>query len=75
MRLEGVFLYDIDSLQSIAEQSLALRRQQVVAGEQIIAAHVEDFGRWLDRESGDSRFEGSIVQSAIPEAPLRPSQS
>ena len=35
--MEGVFLYDIDSLQSIAEQSLALRRQQIVAGEEIIA--------------------------------------
>ncbi len=32
--MEGVFLYDMDSLQSIAEQSLALRRQQVAAGEQ-----------------------------------------
>src|ERR1043166_2837434 len=31
--LEGVFLYDIDSLQSVAEQSLALRRQQISAAE------------------------------------------
>ncbi len=45
--MEGVFLYDIDSLQSIAEQSLALRRQQVAAGEEIIAEHVADFGGWL----------------------------
>jgi glutamyl-tRNA reductase len=49
--LEGVYLYDIDSLQSIAEQSLAQRRQQVAAGEEIIAEHVNDFASWLRRGS------------------------
>jgi glutamyl-tRNA reductase len=41
--MEGVYLYDIDSLQSIAEQSLAMRRQQMAAAEKIIAEHVTDF--------------------------------
>jgi glutamyl-tRNA reductase len=41
--MDGVYLYDIDSLQSIAEQSLALRRQQISAAEKIIAEHVADF--------------------------------
>ena len=41
--MEGVYLYDIDSIRSVAEQSLALRRQQVTAAEAIIAAHVTDF--------------------------------
>lgn len=41
--MEGVYLYDIDSLQSIAEQSLAMRRQQIAAAEKIIAEHVTDF--------------------------------
>jgi glutamyl-tRNA reductase len=41
--IEGVYLYDIDSLQSVAEQSLALRRQQIAAAEAIIAEHVTDF--------------------------------
>src|SRR6266496_3704054 len=41
--LEGVYLYDIDSISSVAEQSLALRRQQVAAAEAIIAEHVADF--------------------------------
>jgi glutamyl-tRNA reductase len=41
--LDGVYLYDIDSLQSVAEQSLALRRQQIAAAEAIIAEHVGDF--------------------------------
>ncbi len=42
--MHGVYLYDIDSLQSVAEQSLALRRQQITAAEAIIAEHVADFG-------------------------------
>ncbi len=41
--MEGVYLYDIDSLQSIADQSLAMRRQQTSAAEKIIAEHVADF--------------------------------
>ncbi|MDQ3545219.1 MAG: glutamyl-tRNA reductase [Verrucomicrobiota bacterium] len=45
--MEGVFLYDIDSLQSIAQQSLALRRQQIAAGEEIIARHVDDLSGWI----------------------------
>src|ERR1043166_2515503 len=41
--MDGVFLYDIDALQSIAEQSLALRRLQVAPADAIIAEHVTDF--------------------------------
>ena len=41
--MEGVYLYDIDSIRSVAEQSLALRRQQVAAAEAIIADHVTEF--------------------------------
>jgi glutamyl-tRNA reductase len=48
--LDGVYLYDIDSLQLIAEQSLALRRQQVAAAEAIIAQHVSDFSQSISRE-------------------------
>jgi glutamyl-tRNA reductase len=53
--LDGVYLYDIDSIRSVAEQSLALRRQQVIAAEAIIADHVADFidsrSRGLNRDS------------------------
>jgi glutamyl-tRNA reductase len=56
--LDGVYLYDIDSLQSVAEQSLALRRQQIAAAETIIAEHVADFldsiARGLNRASQTS---------------------
>ena len=47
--LDGVYLYDIDSLQSIAEQSLATRRAQVAAAEQIISQHVAEFDEMMTR--------------------------
>lgn len=48
-QLNGVYLYDIDSLQSIADESLALRRQQVVVAEEIIARHVAEFSESIVR--------------------------
>ena len=54
-QMEGVYLYDIDSIRFVAEQSLALRRQQIAAAETIIAEHVTDFvnsiSRGLNRDS------------------------
>ena len=47
--MDGVYLYDIDSLQLIAAQSLAMRRQQIAAGEEIIAEHVSDFSARFGR--------------------------
>ena len=40
---DGVYLYDIDSLQEIASESHELRRQQIAAAEAIIDEHVADF--------------------------------
>jgi glutamyl-tRNA reductase len=58
--LEGVYLYDIDSLQSVAEQSLALRRQQITAAETIIAEHVAKF--WQS-------IAGTLSRAPNPEHP------
>ncbi len=68
--MEGVFLYDIDSLQSIAEQSLSLRRQQIAAGEEIIADHVEDFSGWFAAARERMR-----KPTPMSDAPLRVSES
>jgi glutamyl-tRNA reductase len=48
-QLNGVYLYDIDSLQSIAQQSLVLRHQQIAAAEAIISEHLTDFQQALTR--------------------------
>jgi glutamyl-tRNA reductase len=47
--MEGVYLYDIESIRSVAEQSLALRREQIAAAEAIIAEHVTDFVDLISR--------------------------
>lgn len=71
--IEGVYLYDIDSLQSVADQSLALRRKQIAAAEAIIAEHVESFeetpGRKLDRRANNAEH------PSIGETPLRTSET
>jgi len=68
--MDGVFLYDIDSLQSIAERSLAQRREQIIAGEEIIARHVEDFSGWFTA-ARERRLRGP----GLNEPSLRPSES
>ena len=58
-QLAGVFLYDIDSLQSVADQSLDLRSQKIASAELIIAEHVGDFWRRVFR---DNQSVGSAVE-------------
>jgi glutamyl-tRNA reductase len=70
--LEGVYLYDIDSIRSVAEQSLALRQQQVAAAEAIIADHVTDFFNSISR--GLNRLSQAADHSSLSENPLRASE-
>ena len=70
--LDGVYLYDIDSLQSIAAQSLALRRQQIAAGEEIIAEHVSDFRARYGQFGEASKY--PAVSGGLDEATLRASE-
>jgi glutamyl-tRNA reductase len=70
--MEGVYLYDIDSIRSVAEQSLALRRQQVAAAEAIIADHVTEFVDSIARVS--SRVSQTANQPSLGENPLHVSE-
>ena len=45
--LDGVYLYDIDALQSIAAESMAIRRQELSECERLIERHVGEFSGWL----------------------------
>ena len=45
--LEGVYLYDIDKLQEIADHSMNVRKQELVICEQMIERHAVEFGEWL----------------------------
>src|SRR6266581_3468022 len=70
--LQGVYLYDIDSIRSVAEQSLALRRQQVAAAEAIIADHVTEFFDSISR--GLNRLSQTAEHSSLGENPLPASE-
>jgi len=70
--LDSVYLYDIDSLQSIAEQSLAMRREQVAVAERIIAQHVAEFDESIAR--GLSRAPQQLEHPSVGESSLRPSE-
>jgi glutamyl-tRNA reductase len=71
--LEGVYLYDIDSLQLVAQQSLAQRRRQVAAAEEIIAQHVADFGEQISR--GFDWRACAVADPPIGDTSLRTSES
>lgn len=48
--LDGVYLYDIDSLQAIATQSMEVRRSELTHCEALIDKHVGEFTAWLRSE-------------------------
>ena len=65
-QLSGVFLYDIDSLQLVANQSLVMRRQKIASAESIIAEHVSDLWKRLFRGQpsiGSGALSGSALRS------------
>ena len=60
-KLGGVYLYDLDSLQGMAERTLAVRKQESEKCHQLIELHVEDFQRWIERNQS-SNFPSIIVE-------------
>ncbi len=69
--LEGVFLYDIDSLQSIANRFLASRRQEVEKCEALIDTQVNTFLTWLTKSPITER-RPAISEATQPAKPLTP---
>ena len=47
--LDGVYLYDLDALQSMAERTLKVRRQEAENCHRLIEQHVLDFQLWIER--------------------------
>ena len=45
--LDGVYLYDIDALQSIADASMQVRRAELVKCDAMIERHVAEYRDWL----------------------------
>ncbi len=46
--LEGVYLYDVDDLQVIADRNLAARQEEIAVCQQIVRAKVGEFFRWME---------------------------
>ncbi len=73
--IEGVYLYDIDSLQEIARQAMASRERELAACERIIDRHVEEFTAWM-RRAQENAVGGRQRTAEENEAPkLLPSAS
>lgn len=51
-RIEGVYLYDIDDLQQIAQRNVAAREQELERCRQLVAEHAARFMEWFDRQRG-----------------------
>ena len=66
--LDGVYLYDIDSLQAIADHSMNVRRQELVICEQMIERHAVEFGEWLAVDPARARehFSRTASEGAKP---------
>jgi glutamyl-tRNA reductase len=47
-KLDGVYLYDLDSLQNIAERTLVVRKQESEKCFQLIEHHVQEFQSWME---------------------------
>jgi glutamyl-tRNA reductase len=47
--LDGVYLYDLDALQRMAERTLQVRRQEAENCHRLIDQHVLDFQLWIER--------------------------
>jgi glutamyl-tRNA reductase len=58
--LDGVYVYDLDSLQAIAERTLEVRKKEAEACHGLIEKHVHDFEIWLNRVA-----DGSVGSAAI----------
>ncbi|MEI6714948.1 MAG: glutamyl-tRNA reductase [Verrucomicrobiota bacterium] len=67
-RLDGVYLYDIDSLQAIANKSIEGRRRELVVCEDMIDRHVNDFVQWMaNAETFGGRNGGNKASGGSPD--------
>jgi glutamyl-tRNA reductase len=60
-KLDGVYVYDLDSLKRMAERTLAARRQEAENCDWLIERHVDDFQRWIERTQ-PSNFPAAVVE-------------
>ncbi len=67
--LDGVYLYDIDSLQAIAQQSMEVRRGELQVCEAMIDRHVGEFLQWLRSSPGLPREVATRLRGGARDLP------
>jgi glutamyl-tRNA reductase len=75
-QLDGVYLYDLDSLQSMAKRTLAVRQRESEKCHHLIEHHVQDFQLWIERaQSSNFPSIAPIPPVARITSPLSPADS
>jgi glutamyl-tRNA reductase len=64
--IDGVYLYDIDHLRKVADDSMAVRRQELVLCEQMIERHVTEFAAWLEADPQQAIAYATMVSGGTP---------
>jgi glutamyl-tRNA reductase len=67
-KLDGVYLYDIDDLQQIAQENITARKREIAACRVLIEQHVRRFAGWLDHNRGviEERCRSRATNTALP---------
>src|SRR4051812_139644 len=65
--IDGVYLYDIDHLERVSEDSKSVRRQEMVACEEIIERHVTEFQAWVEGGWAQAVAYSAAVSGGEPE--------
>jgi glutamyl-tRNA reductase len=66
-QLDNVYVYDLDSLQAIADRTLETRKKEMDTCDSLIKKHVCDFEGWLNRTS--ERASALMASRAVSIAP------
>jgi glutamyl-tRNA reductase len=64
-KLDGIYLYDLDSLRSIAERTLAVRKRESERCRQLIERHVQEFQLSMERTQALNLLSAVAVPSAF----------
>ncbi len=64
--LDGVYLYDLDSLEVMAARGVAARQREADRGEELIQEHVREFVEWLRQASATLPALASGVMASCP---------
>jgi glutamyl-tRNA reductase len=70
-KLDGVYLYDLDSLRSIAERALVVRKQESEKCYRLIERHVQEFQWWTER-TPTLDFPSKLILLSIPAQLAKP---